>query len=102
MPFEKKDVIYTELDVKRLVHERRRITDFKVSFNSSYKYIYFDGGMCDTDLTRSFSKRPFVPEDEKSLAGRCRFILDMQSSALAQASSSCGMPYSCHRNFRGS
>ena len=84
MPFEKKDVIYTELDVKRLVHERRRITDFKVSFNSSYKYIYFDGGMCDTDLTRSFSKRPFVPEDEKSLAGRCRFILDMQSSALAK------------------
>lgn len=84
MPFEKKDVIYTELDVKRLVHERRRITDFKVSFNSSYKYIYFDVGMCDTDLTRSFSKRPFVPEDEKSLAGRCRFILDMQSSALAK------------------
>lgn len=84
MPFEKKDVIYTELDVKRLVHERRRITDFKVSFNSSYKYIYFDSGMCDTDLTRSFSKRPFVPEDEKSLASRCRFILDMQSSALAK------------------
>lgn len=84
MPFEKKYVIYTELDVKRLVHERRRITDFKVSSNSSYKYIYFDGDMCDTDLTRSFSKRPFVPEDEKSLADRCRFILDMQSSALAK------------------
>ena len=83
-PFDKNEIIYTEIDVKRLSHERIKTTDFKAAFNSSYRYIYFGGAVYDTVLTRSFSKRPFVPEDEESLAKRCRFILDMQSSALAK------------------
>ena len=35
-------------------------------------------------LQRSFSPLPFVPQDDRDLAGRCRAILTMQAQGLAK------------------
>lgn len=90
-PFDKNEIIYTEIDVKRLSHERIKTTDFKAAFNSSYRYIYFGGAVYDTVLTRSFSKRPFVPEDEESLAKRADLYLTSSLPRLPKRLRSCRM-----------
>lgn len=36
----------------------------------------------DTELTRTFPKKPFVPEDERTRAERCEEILTIQAMGL--------------------
>lgn len=76
------DVIYSEIDWKRLASERRRNTTFQAAREPRLKKISFDILMEDTSLTRSISSRPFVPADGQERTRRCEEILMIQAMGL--------------------
>lgn len=89
-------ITISEIDFKKLAFERRKISTYPESnsvwdqLNEIYKpyfldvlpvdYITFD--MCDTKLTRKFSKTPFIPANQAERNERCHLILQMQSHGL--------------------
>ncbi len=75
-------ITYADIDLKRLAHERRRITS--VRMEDDFDRIFFDTEPVNVlDLNRQFPKHPFVPEDSRDLEGRCEEILTMQATGLA-------------------
>ncbi|MBQ5933885.1 MAG: NAD(+) synthase [Lachnospiraceae bacterium] len=78
-PFSK-GLTVTDIDIKKLVHERRRMNTFEAS--TGIKKVYFSLDITDTKLERVFPKTPFVPADKKTLDGRCSDILTMQAVGL--------------------
>ncbi len=87
VPF-KPTLTVTEIDVQRLIHDRIRQNTFKT--DKSFKAVYFSQKQEKTTLTRSFSKTPFVPENEAERAERCENILKMQATALKKRVSHIG------------
>jgi NAD+ synthase (glutamine-hydrolysing) len=83
-PFTEQRLVVTELDIERLAHDRRRLTDFKCENNAKYRRVAFSTRLRETELTRSFERNPFVPSDSGKRDQRCALILDMQASALAK------------------
>lgn len=75
-------VIYSEIDVKRLISERRKNTTFRVKEERTLLRILFDITVEDTFLTRQISSRPFVPQKEEERAKRCEEILTIQAMGL--------------------
>ena len=76
------DVILTELDLQRLMHDRRRISTF-VQSRAGMTRVPFSMPPRETALTRRFVQTPFVPTDKGVLEERCREILTMQAVGLA-------------------
>ena len=74
-------IIISEIDVSKLMSERRRMTTFD-SVND-LTYIPFSVNAEETELTRKFPAAPFVPSDKNDLAERCEEILTMQATGLA-------------------
>lgn len=72
----------SEIDVKRLDHERRRQNTFHTSEASGYTTITFDMQVRETQLTRLVAKTPFVPSNQNDLAERCEEILTLQATGL--------------------
>lgn len=63
--------IYSEIDVDRIVSERRKNTTFQMEEDlDRFIRVPFSIEVEDTKLTRTFEKLPFVPENE-SLRNRC-------------------------------
>ena len=63
--------IYSEIDVDRIVSERRKNTTFQMEEDlDRFIRVPFSIKVEDTKLTRTFEKLPFVPENE-SLRNRC-------------------------------
>ena len=79
-------IIYTELDIKRIVGERRKNTTFTMEKEKVLPRISFPLDVCETKLTREFPKKPFVPQDEKERALRCEEILTIQAMGLKKQS----------------
>ncbi len=75
-------ILYSELDLSRLLHERRRMNTF-ASQPGTYTEVQFDLPLRDTVLTRPFAQTPFVPSDKADLENRCEEILHMQATGLA-------------------
>lgn len=75
-------LIVSELDIGRLVHERRRMNTFAQS-SAPMTEITFDLPVHDVRLTRVFAKTPFVPDDRADLQVRCEEILHLQAVGLA-------------------
>lgn len=75
-------IIYTELDIKRIVGERRKNTTFTMAKEKVLPRISFPLDVCEIKLTREFPKKPFVPQDEKERALRCEEILTIQAMGL--------------------
>lgn len=85
--FEKNDLI-TEIDVRKLAAERRRMTTFPlyqspedkgyVKHNFVYEHLE------NTELTRVFEKTPFVPATKNHREERCNEILNIQAAGLAK------------------
>lgn len=71
----------TEIDVKRLLQERRKTTTFS-NVGMGYEKVYFDIEDDETQLTRTFSRMPFVPTGEKMKTQRCEEILTLQAMGL--------------------
>lgn len=59
------DMIITEIDIKRLSSERRK-SGQKLECSEQYWQVEVEFKMEDTNLTRTFKKLPFVPENTNS------------------------------------
>ncbi len=88
-------ITISEIDVKKLAFERRKISTYPES--GEWNYSPRNGGFLDKDnisserfsispaetvLTRSFDKTPFIPSDREERSERCHLILQMQSHGL--------------------
>ena len=74
--------IFADIDVQRILSERRRMGTFKSTSQLCYRTIPFHLKAEETRLERSFARMPFVPEDESSRRERCEEILSIQSYGL--------------------
>lgn len=74
--------LYSDLDIYRLRAERRRIRNFAPVTDKEYMLIPFALVREETQLTRTFEKMPFVPQDETKRKNRCEEILSIQAYGL--------------------
>ena len=75
-------VIYADIDVQRLMHERRRMNTFTVEHSPMVAALEIQPGA--NDLTdRSFPRTPFVPANKALRDERCEEILTLQATGLA-------------------
>ncbi len=75
------EITLSEMDVQRLVTERRRITTFELR-EDGYRRIPFSLIMEETALTRTIKALPFVPSEEADRQRRCAEILAIQAAGL--------------------
>lgn len=80
------EMISTELDVKKLVSERRKMTTFLAGKDENYVRTYFkyDEEVVSEDnpLTRYYEKSPFVPSSKANRDKRCDEIIKLQAMGL--------------------
>ncbi len=74
-------IIYGEIDVNRLVSERRRMTTFRTG-DTDYVKTIFSLPVTHTELTRRIDPMPFVPSDKAEREKRCEEILTIQAMGL--------------------
>ena len=75
-------VIYADIDVQRLTHERRRMNTFVTEQNPAVAALSVRPGA--NDLTdRTFPRTPFVPASKALRDERCEEILSLQATGLA-------------------
>lgn len=75
-------IIYGDIDIKRLQMERRRMSSFQVEEKPHHLILPFTLHKERTKLERSFPCRPFVPEEQGERDRRCEEILSIQSYGL--------------------
>lgn len=75
-------ISYSEIDVNRLMSERRKNTTFKTAKERTLTRVPFDIEITETELTRVFPSRPFVPSENRERAKRCEEILTIQAMGL--------------------
>ncbi len=73
-------VIYTEIDVEKLIAERRRMTTFTTE--NTYAEVEFELEEEETQLTRFVDPAPFVPGNKADRDSRCDEILMIQAMGL--------------------
>ena len=76
-------IIYSDIDLQKLEHERRRANTFTIS-DEFEAVVPFDLEPADIELERYISKTPFVPTNKANLDERCEEILTIQASGLAK------------------
>ena len=80
--FENENII-GEIDLGRLVSERRRMSTFAVDLEeTSYTKVLFTWELSDTELTRFYQATPFVPSNKEDRNRRCQEILNIQAMGL--------------------
>lgn len=81
-PFSNERLLVTQIDVSRLVYERRRMTTFDARCDESYIYQPFYFAVKATSFTAKIDAHPFVPSDKSDRDERCNSILTMQAYGL--------------------
>lgn len=76
------ETIYGELDIARLVGERRRMTTFRTRAEGSYIEVGFHLKQEDTELSRYVDPAPFVPGKDSDRQRRCEEIFAIQYMGL--------------------
>ncbi|MDE6908472.1 MAG: NAD(+) synthase [Lachnospiraceae bacterium] len=76
------ETIYGDIDIRRLVSERRRMTTFQQQGQEGYEKIPFHLEITPTELTRFIDPMPFVPDSPGDREKRCEEILMMQALGL--------------------
>ena len=76
------ETIYGEIDICRILAERRQNTSFIMENDPTYYRANFSLRTEDTKLNRIFEKMPFVPEDPVKRAQRCEEIFTIQENGL--------------------
>ena len=74
-------ITISEIDVKRLVSERRKMTTFQ-NIRDGYETVTFEWKLEETKLTREVCCTPFVPSDALRKKQRCEEILTIQAMGL--------------------
>ncbi len=75
-------VIYADIDVQRLTHERRRMNTFTVEHSPMVAALEIQPGANDL-ADRTFPRTPFVPANKALRDERCEEILTLQATGLA-------------------
>ena len=75
-------IVYTEIDLSRLIYERRRLTTFAEDMRM--KTVGFEMPEKPLTLTRKIEPYPFVPSEETAQRKRCEDILTIQAAGLAR------------------
>ena len=75
-------ILYSEIDVQRLMSERRRMNTYPAVPAEEYLRVAFSMPLAETTLTRRVEMRPFVPEDGADRKKRCESIFAMQVNGL--------------------
>ena len=76
-----KGILYSEIDVKKLAAERRRMSTFETT-DEKYQEIYFSLEKEETKLTRLIDPMPFVPDSMADREKRCEEIFMIQAHGL--------------------
>ena len=71
-----------EIDLQRLVNERRRMNTYQVMDNSAYKVVTFELEEYELKLNRFYARAPFVPSNKSDRDVRCEEILSIQAMGL--------------------
>lgn len=74
-------IIYGEVDIQKLIGERRRTGTFCTD-GKGYTQVDFSLEKKETTLTRFVDPAPFVPEDKVQREKRCEEILSLQAMGL--------------------
>lgn len=82
--------VYSELDLERLVSERRKTTTYESKSDTEYAVVEVDFAIEETELTRKIAKLPFVPGDGAKREKRSEEILTIQSKGLEKRLSHTG------------
>ncbi len=77
-------ITYTDIDLERLVGDRRKTTTFVTENPVDDDYLEIDFTLKETPLmlTRTIDASPFVPAEQKKWAERCEEILTIQAMGL--------------------
>ena len=80
----KDDMIIQDVDVEKIMSERRRKMTYKNEFYNGYHLVNYLGNneKSDGKLLRKIPKMPFVPENEVARKTRCNEIFMMQAEGL--------------------
>ncbi|MCR4781411.1 MAG: NAD(+) synthase [Lachnospiraceae bacterium] len=76
-------LIFTEVDIDALLSYRRGSSTFEMEVDPEFVISEFSLEKEDVELSYEIRKTPFVPNDPKSRAIRCREIFDIQARGLA-------------------
>ncbi len=71
-----------EIDLQRLVNERRRMNTYQVINDSTYKVVSFRLKEYELELSRFYARAPFVPSSKTDRDVRCEEILSIQAMGL--------------------
>lgn len=74
--------IVSEIDIHKLLGERRKNTTFQMTKEKSLPRILFHIEQEDTVLTRTYARTPFVPANMEERDARCEEILTIQAMGL--------------------
>jgi len=77
-------IIYTEIDIWKLVSERRRNTLYQVAEEKTLPVIPFKIDLEGVKLSRKFQRNPFVPQGKEQRNLRCEEVLMIQTMGLKQ------------------
>ena len=76
------ETVYGDLDIRRILSERRRMGTFGKKKEDTYVTVTFHLSVEETRLERVFVPMPFVPQDVQTREKRCEEILSIQSMGL--------------------
>lgn len=76
------ETIYAEIDVDRLIGERRRLSTYETEADSPYLTVEFSIKSSDSPFERFIDKAPFVPSRREEREKRCEEILSIQAMGL--------------------
>ena len=75
-------MVITEIDIKKLSVERRRMNTYECEGVQDYRVVAFDMPIEKTVLTRRFAQTPFIPSDKQRRTERCEEIFTLQAMGL--------------------
>ncbi len=78
----KNGVAVADLDLQRLVNERRRMNTYYVHQEAGYEVVSFRLKEYDIELDRYYERTPFVPSSKNDRDARCEEILSIQAMGL--------------------
>lgn len=76
-------LIYADMDLDKLVSERLEMNTYD-NRNDLYHFVAFELDDVDLELDRYYDPYPFVPNDPKQRAMRCKEVFDIQIHGLIQ------------------
>ncbi|MCM1045909.1 MAG: NAD(+) synthase [Candidatus Gastranaerophilales bacterium] len=76
------ETLYSDIDIKRIAGERRRMGTFGKEPDLAYEVMPFRLQVQETALERIFDCTPFVPKEEQLRNKRCEEILSIQAYGL--------------------